>query len=179
MNPPPSRIGTARLTLRHPQVDDAEAIFEEYAADPQVTRFLAFRTHTEIEPIRAFLRETLEAMEHGKRFAWGITLIGSDRLIGMFDLRIDGPRAEFGYVLAKRHWGQGYMPEAIRPVLDWALAQEEIHRVWAVCDAENKASARVLEKLGMEREGILRKWFVHPNISPVPRDCYSYSIVRP
>ena len=144
-----------------------------------MTKFLGFATHTEVEPVRTFLRETLQAMQEGRRFAWTITPKGASRLIGMLDLRVDGPRADFGYVLAKAHWGKGYMPEALRPVLDWALAQETIHRVWAFCDVENKASARVLEKLGMQREGVLRTWFVHPNISTVPRDCYSYSIVKP
>ena len=58
------------------------------------------------------------------------------------------------------------------------MDQEPIHRVWAVCDVENRGSARVLEKVGMQREAILRKWLVHPNISPIPRDCYCYAIVR-
>ncbi|MCI0650822.1 MAG: GNAT family N-acetyltransferase [Planctomycetes bacterium] len=70
------------------------------------------------------------------------------------------------------------MPEALRPLVEWALGQVAIHRVWAFCDVDNLASARVLEKLGMEREGILRRWFVHPNVSAFPRDCYSYSLVK-
>jgi RimJ/RimL family protein N-acetyltransferase len=63
-------------------------------------------------------------------------------------------------------------------VSDWVLAQPEIHRVWAVCDVDNLASARVMEKSGMEREGRLRRWAVHPNLSGGPRDFWCYSRVK-
>ena len=70
------------------------------------------------------------------------------------------------------------MTEAVRAVVDWAFSLEEVFRVWAVCDTANTASARVLEKAGMAREGILRRWIVHPNVSSEPRDCFVYSKVR-
>jgi RimJ/RimL family protein N-acetyltransferase len=70
------------------------------------------------------------------------------------------------------------MPEAIRPLVEWALRQSHIHRVWAFCDVENRASARVFEKLGMHKEGTLRRWIVHPNVGEIPRDCYVYSCVK-
>ena len=51
-------------------------------------------------------------------------------------------------------------------------------RIGAVCDVENRASARVMEKAGLEREGILRRWIIHPNVGFEPRDCFSYAMVR-
>lgn len=177
LNPPPERYETARLRMRRPTLADAPDIFE-YASDPEVTRLLAFTTHRVVGTVEEFLRTLLPAMERGERYGWAITRAGSDRLIGMLEIRIGATKAEMGYVLAKRFWGQGYMAEAARPVVEWALAQERIHRVEAFCDAENHGSARVLEKVGMTREGTLRKWFVHPNVSGAPRDCFLYSIVR-
>ncbi|MBV8911854.1 MAG: GNAT family N-acetyltransferase, partial [Acetobacteraceae bacterium] len=50
--------------------------------------------------------------------------------------------------------------------------------IGAVCDVENRASARVMEKAGLEREAILRRWLVHPNLGEAPRDCFSYAKVR-
>jgi RimJ/RimL family protein N-acetyltransferase len=50
--------------------------------------------------------------------------------------------------------------------------------VWAVTDVDNHASARVLEKIGMQREGLLRRWLVHPSLSPEPRDCWCFARVR-
>ncbi len=70
------------------------------------------------------------------------------------------------------------MTEAVKAIVDWVLKQESIHRVWAFCDVENLASARVLEKVGMQREGVLRRWMIHPNVSDEPRDCYCYAITR-
>ena len=58
--------------------------------------------------------------------------------------------------------------------MDWALTEPASYRVWAVYDAEHTASARVLEKIGMEREGVLRRWAVYPNLGPEPRNCWSY-----
>jgi RimJ/RimL family protein N-acetyltransferase len=101
-----------------------------------------------------------------------------DELIGMLELRIDGPRADLGYVIAREYWGNGYATEITKSVIEWAMAQESIFRVWATCDIENLASARVLEKAGMQREGILRRYIIHPNISNEPRDSYCYSVVK-
>ena len=96
----------------------------------------------------------------------------------MIDLRPQGERTEIGYVLARPYWGQGYMTEAARAVVEWTLSQPEIYRVWAVCDVDNAASAKVLEKVGMQREGVLRRWITHPNVEAVPRDCYCYAIIK-
>ena len=70
------------------------------------------------------------------------------------------------------------MSEALQSVVTWALAQPEIFRVWATCDVENVASAKVLERVGMAREGVLRRWIVHPNLSDRPRDALCYAIVK-
>jgi RimJ/RimL family protein N-acetyltransferase len=96
----------------------------------------------------------------------------------MLELRLSGHRAELGYVLARDWWGRGFMTEAARAAVEWALGQPGIVRVWAVTDVDNHGSARVLEKIGMQREGLLRRWIVHPNLSPEPRDCWCFGRVR-
>jgi RimJ/RimL family protein N-acetyltransferase len=101
-----------------------------------------------------------------------------EQLIGMAQIQIDRFKANIGYVLARSEWGKGYMPEAAKALLDWAMNRREIYRVWAVCDVENTASARVLEKIGMKREGTLSRWIIHPNVSDEPRDCYCYALVK-
>ena len=70
------------------------------------------------------------------------------------------------------------MTEAVRAVVSWAISEREVYRVWAVCDVENPASARVMEKAGMQEEGILRRWTMHPNSSDEPRDCYCYAMTK-
>lgn len=171
-------IETARLRLRLPTLGDAQSIFTEYAQDPEVTRYLSWKPHRRFETVEAFLREGLSAHDKGGRWLWAITVKNSDRAVGMIDAQLHGHRFNSGYVLAKRCWGNGYMPEALRPLVDWALHQDHIYRVWAFCDVDNRPSARVLEKVGMQKEGTLRRWMVHPNISNIPRDCFSYSCVK-
>jgi RimJ/RimL family protein N-acetyltransferase len=87
-------------------------------------------------------------------------------------------RCLLGYVLARKYWNKGYMTEAVKAVTSELFNDPDICRVWAVVDLENPASARVLEKAGLRCEGILRRWSLHPNLSEMPRDCWSYAIVR-
>ena len=96
----------------------------------------------------------------------------------MVELRLQNHSADLGYAIARQYWGNGYTTEVVKAIVTWSLAQQGIYRVWAVCDVENKGSARVLEKAGMQREGVLRRYLVHPNFSDRPRDCYCYSIVK-
>lgn len=175
---PPKTLKTDRLRLRKTKPSDAEAIFRQYAQDIEVTKYVSWRAHRDFEETREYVRMCLLAWEVGKAFHWVIERREDNQLMGMIIARVDGERLELGYVLARRFWRQGYMTEAVKGIIAWALKQKEIYRVWAVCDVDNLASARVMEKVGMQREGILRRWSVHPNLSDEPRDSYCYAITK-
>jgi RimJ/RimL family protein N-acetyltransferase len=172
----PAVIETARLRLRRPALTDAEAIFE-YGRDPEVTRFMVWPTHTNVDTVTAFLETLLARIADGSEVAWSITLPPSDRAIGMISCRQRGHRVDFGYVLNRAFWRRGFGSEAATAIVDHAAGLENVYRVWATCDTANTASMRVLEKAGLTREGILRRWSVHPNIGPVPRDAFVYAKV--
>ncbi len=171
----PDTLQTPSLTLRRPRLSDAECIFEEYANDSDVTRYLLWHPHEEVGDTEAFLKLCLARWRAGTECTWVMNLPGEDRAVGMLSCRIDGHKVDLGYVLAKRLWGNGLMSEAARAVVEWALSRPAIFRVSAVCDVENLASGRVLEKAGMIREGLLRRWLIHPNVSGEPRDCYLFA----
>ncbi len=175
---PPTTIATRRLLIRPPHLDDAEAIFARYAQDREVTQYLIWRPHTHIDETRDFLRRCITVWEQETAFPWVITQKEDSQLLGMIELRLAGHAADLGYVVARANWGQGIATEATQALVEWSLTQPDIYRVWAVCDVENLASARVLEKAGLEREGRLRRWSMHPNISPEPRDCWCYAKVK-
>jgi [ribosomal protein S5]-alanine N-acetyltransferase len=177
MSAPPI-IETERLVLRPPRVDDAEAIFNSYATDEEVTRYLVWKPHTSIAETKEFLSRVAAFLEDGSRLTWALTLHDDDTLRGMIELRPQGHKADVGYVLARPFWGRGYVTEALRAVLDYAFQNPGMYRVWAVCDAENVASARVMEKAGMSFEGILRRYQIRPQIGPAPRDVRCHSRVR-
>jgi [ribosomal protein S5]-alanine N-acetyltransferase len=86
-------------------------------------------------------------------------------------------RLDYGYVPAHAEWGQGLMIEALTKVAGWAMPQNRIWRIGAGCNVEKRAPP-IMEKAGLEREGILRRWIVHPNVGSSPRDCFSHAIVR-
>jgi RimJ/RimL family protein N-acetyltransferase len=175
---PPDTFVTGRLLLRKPHMDDAHAIFETYAQDPEVIRYLVWKSHKNIQETVQFLSACQQLWSTGKDYAYAITLTEEESLVGMFSLHPMNLKLEVGYVLARPYWGKGYMTEALRAVIDWALAQPDIVRVQAFCDVDNIASARVMEKAGMTREGLLRRYILHPNISDAPRDSFIYAIIR-
>jgi len=175
---PPEIMETRRLRLRPPVMADAVSIFEQYAQDAAVTKFLTWKPHKQIHETHEYLKRCISAWETSRAFPWALTRKEDGDLIGMIEARVDGYKMDLGYVLARSHWGQGYMPEAVKAVVDWAQGQDSIYRVWAVCDAENQASSRVLEKVGMTKEGVLRRWIIHPSVSAQPRDCLCYAIVK-
>lgn len=169
---------TGRLRARRAIAADAPALFAGYATDPQVARFMTWRPHRRIAETEEFLRRCERVWAGGAAFPWTLWLKGTNEFAGMLEIRVGTTAVDLGYALARRWWRQGLMSEAVAWIVQWALAQPRIHRVWATCDVENVASARLLERVGMQREGTLRKWLVHPNIEDTPRDCFCYSMVK-
>lgn len=183
MNPissisPPDRLETNRLVLRRPRLSDSDNIYDNYAADPEVTRYVTWQPYKNRREVGPFLQSRLARWNSGEEYSWAITQPEHDGVIGMIACRIRGHAADIGYVLGRNFWNRGYLTEAANAIVDWAIHSDAVYRVWAVCDVENKASARVLEKVGMQREGILRRYIVHPNVSSEPRDCFVYSKTR-
>jgi len=167
---------TARLVFRPIAPADARPIFDEWAQDSDVARFMTWRPHTQFEQAEAYVACCIEAASSR---TYVLTARGRGKVLGTFELRASGPfRFGFGYVLARSSWGQGLMTEALTAVVGWALGQPGIWRIGDVCDVENLGSARVMEKAGLMCEGIARRWAVHPNLGDEPRDCFSYARVR-
>jgi RimJ/RimL family protein N-acetyltransferase len=171
----PTRIETTRLVLRRTAVTDADAVFA-YASDPEVMRFLRRAPSTDISESISFLERNESVWKTGDTFPWAITVKPDPVLVGMIEARASDHGVELGYVLARSAWGNGYMAEAAQAVVDSALADPGVFRVWAYTHVDNSASRRVLEKIGMSREGVLHRWALHPNSSVEPSDAYMYAV---
>jgi RimJ/RimL family protein N-acetyltransferase len=163
--------------LRRYAAGDAKEIFDTYAQDSEVTRFLTWAPHRSVDDTRVFLERCEHVWADGSAFPWAILLRETGAILGGIELRVDGHRGELGYALARPAWRRGYATEAARAVVETALAAPAIQRVWAYVDVENVASGRVLEKAGLAREGCLRKWYV-PSGFGVPRDVWCYARVK-
>ena len=174
----PEGFATPRLILRPIARGDAPAIFAGYAQDPEIVRYLSWRPHRALAETEGYIARCLAAPADQSR-TYALTGRAECRLLGTFELRLPAPhRLDCGYVLARPYWGRGLISEALSEIVGWAMRQDQIWRIGAVCDVDNLASARVMEKAGLEREGILRRWLVHPSISAEPRDCFSYARCR-
>ncbi len=175
---PPAHWETERVELRAATRADAPLAFASYTADPEVPRFMTWRPHKSLAETEEFFRRCEEGWQARTAFPWSLRLKSDGSYAGMLEARVEGHAVDIGYVLARHLWRRGLMKEAVTGLVQWAFAQPEVFRVWAVCDIDNVASARLLESVGMQREGTLRRWILHPNLSDSPRDCLCYAVVK-
>ena len=117
-------------------------------------------------------------MAPGSQFSWAIGLERAG--VGDITLRVDSEheRGEIGYSLAKAHWGLGLTAEAARAVVDWGFAERGLHRISSEADVRNRRSWRVMEKLGMRREGLFRSHRKDPRPGYPRVDMVYYSLLR-
>jgi RimJ/RimL family protein N-acetyltransferase len=174
----PEQIKTERLLLRRPRQSDAQAIFDSYASDGEVTRYLSWPTHRSVADTLAFLSLS---DEEWLRWPAGPYLVfphesgKAGALLGSTGLFYQGTtRAVTGYVFAREAWGHGYATESLRAMVEVAR-QTAVERLEAICHAEHAPSAHVLEKCGFTREEVRREHFVFPNLKPQKKsDIFSY-----
>ena len=152
------KLETERLLLRPMRVCDAADMFE-YAQNPEVTRYLLWQPHRDIGHTRAYLEYLGGRYRLGMHYEWAVILKSEDRMIGTCGFAsVDCPhnKAEIGYVLNPRYRGQGLMPEAVSRVLRFGFDMMGLHRIEARYMIGNDASRRVMDKVGMSFEGVLR-----------------------
>lgn len=176
---PPDSFQTDRIMGRKPVITDAEAMFEVYATDPEVTRFLVFKPYDKLEDLQTWLHYIIQEWDNKPGIAYLLFKREQpNKLVGSFSIGIDRFKAEVGYLVARPYWGQGLMTEVLQYWVDWALSQPDIYRISALCDTDNPASGRVMEKAGMTFEGTFKRYGIHPNLGDEPRDLHSYAKTR-
>jgi ribosomal-protein-alanine N-acetyltransferase len=166
-------LTTTRLRLRRFHPGDLAAV-HAYAGDPEVVRYMDWGPNS-IPDTELFLAEAVNPAGGTHPFA----IEHDGELIGAVELRVTSgvhSRGEFGYVLARRYWGNGYATEASAAVLAFAFGPVGLHRVAATCDPANIGSRRVLEKSGLRYEGHLHDYL---NIRGEWRDRLLFAALRP
>ena len=156
-------LNTPRLVLRPLREDDAAALFAMYS-DPQFTRFWSFAPMTRLEQVSEYLSRLLKDSTSGKTLICALELRSSGQMIGtctLFNLHEPCLRAEIGFGVRREFWGHGYTQEATGALIEHAFKSLPLRRLEADIDPRNAASARVLERAGFVREGLLReRWVV-------------------
>lgn len=173
----PSPLQTPRLVLSRPESGDAREIFERYASDEAVCRYLAWPRHATLEDTRDFIRFSDAAWRDAAAGPYLLRLADGGEVVGSTGLEIESPElASTGYVIARDSWGRGYASECLRAMIDLS-ATLGIRRLTSLVHPDHLASQRVLEKGGFEREGIVPRAIEFPNLSPGKRfAAYRYAI---
>ncbi len=171
-------LTTPRLRLRDFEEADWPDV-HAYTSDYEVVWRFPFGPSTEDET-RRFIASVraLPKREPRAIYDLAVALRDTNRVIGGCYLKLEGmpePTGFIVYLLNRQYWGQGYATEAARALIDVAFGTHHAHRVFTYCEVDNMASARVLEKVGMQREGLIREseW-----IRGAWHDQYLYAILR-
>lgn len=177
---PRERLLTDRLVLERARPDHAADVFETYAQDPRVTRWLRWTPHASPDETRDHLERRDRDWEEGRAFGWSIREAegGPGPVIGMIGVEPRGGLDQLGFVLARDRWSRGYMTEALGTVLAEATDRLDLPEIRATVHPDNGASMRAMEKVGMRRSGFAARHHVFPACGPDPLGCYCY-IYRP
>ncbi len=154
------RLETPRLILRRFALDDAQAMYENWAGDPEVTEFLTWPAHASADVSGMVLTDWVARYETASFYTWALEIRETGDLIGSLSVvrlceEID--EAELGWCIGRRWWGRGYMPEAAAAVRDYLFDAGGVNRLCAKHDVNNPKSGRVMEKIGMRFEGVRRQ----------------------
>jgi ribosomal-protein-alanine N-acetyltransferase len=172
-------LQTTRLTLMPFTDDDLEDIFC-YASHSEISEFVPWESHKTIEDSRQFLdfvKRSSRAIGGRLFYIFAIRLKESGRVIGSIDFKnVNAFSGQLDYAIGYLHWNRGLMSEAAEAIRDWAFANlPDMVRLQAFCVAKNIGSSRVMEKIGMTREGVRRKSYILKGKSV---DIIDYALVR-
>ena len=172
----PVTLVTERLSLRPFEPTDVDDVYA-YARDPEWGRFLPLPSPYEYE-------HAVEYVEGSMNASWTTTPVFAiclnGRVVGSTSIRVDARNrtAGLGYAIAREHWGKGLVAEAVEAVIDWAFETFDLAKVTAMADIKNTRSWRVMEKLGMRRDGVLRSELQSDADPGSRQDMVVYSVLR-
>ena len=170
-------IKMSRLTLRKFELADAEMMFTNWASDDDISRFMRWATHKSVAETKAIIGNWVDGYKENTCYHWGICIEGGE-MIGSVGVMITAEydfKAEFGYCIGRRWWGQGYVTEAVKAVIDYMFCNTDIARIEAYHSVDNPASGKVMAKAGMRHEGFAHHKYKNRDGF---QDCDLYGIVR-
>jgi ribosomal-protein-alanine N-acetyltransferase len=171
------QLETERLILRRFTVDDAGAMWDNWASDDEVTKFLGWPTHDNAGVSRKVLEDWEKSYKNDNFYNWAVELksigepIGS---MGAISWNEDIKMCEIGYCIGKKWWRNGYTSEALAAVIKFFFKEVGVNRIEARHDPQNPNSGKVMAKCGMKCEGLLK--MAQKNNMGI-RDCVVYGFI--
>jgi len=158
-------LNGSAISLRELRMTDAPALLAAFGSQ-EVTRLISPPPPT-LDGFEKFIAWTHRQREAGQSFAFGITLQGSDTVVGLFQVRALQPAfdvAEWGFALGAENWGSGVFMEGAELVLDFVFDVIGVHRLEARAALKNGRGNGALEKLGATQEGVLHRSFLRNGV---------------
>ncbi len=157
------RIETSRLVLRRFTLDDAEAMYRNWASDPEVTHFLSWPVHKDVEVSKGIISNWINEYDDPFRFNWAIEFKEIGEVIGNISSVSHNEKLNLvhvGYCLSRKYWRKGIMSEALRSVIDFLFSEVGANKVESSHNLKNPNSGRVMASAGMSLEGESRQALV-------------------
>ena len=154
------KLETDRLILRKVTISDAQDMFDNWASNPNVTKFMTWPTHSNIEITKMVLSNWVNSYENFTYYQWGIVIKKTNQLIGTISVvrfKEEINEVEIGYCIGEKWWNQGITSEALKEVIKFFFEEVKVNRVCASHAKENPSSGKVMKKCNMTYEGTLRQ----------------------
>lgn len=153
-------IETDRLILRPFKIEDAKYMYKNWASHEEVTKYLKWKPHKNIEESKEYIKFLIEGYKKGDCYDWAIELkeinqpIGS---IGIVQLKEDVKLAHIGYCIGNMWWNKGITSEAFSRVIKYLFEEVGVNRIESTHAIDNPNSGKVMKKCGLKYEGTLRQ----------------------
>lgn len=154
------RIETERLILRRFRLEDAKDMFQNWAGDDRVTKYLTWPSHTSIDDSRNIIQSWIEEYANETFYQWCIERKESKQAIGSISvvhLNEEVGSVEIGYCIGYNFWNQGFTTEALRALIEFFFDEVQVNRIESRHDPNNPNSGKVMMKCGLRYEGTRRK----------------------
>lgn len=153
------KLETSRLVLRKFDENDYIQMYDNWASDEKVIKFVSFNKHKNYDETRELLKKWISEYDNCS-FSWVVEIKDTHEIIGnisVVEISKKHNNCELGYVYGSKFWGNGYATEALKKVLEYLLIECDFYLVEAKYHASNLASGRVMEKCGMKKDAVLRQ----------------------
>ena len=142
-------------------MEDVQAVYDNWASDVMVTKYLMWPTHTTPAVTASVLQSWVDGYKRSDYYQWAIVLkAGGTELVGniaVVSWDDDIKKAQIGYCIGQQWWHQGIMTEALKAVIEFLINEVDMKRIEAYHDPRNPHSGAVMRKCGMAYEGTLRQ----------------------
>ncbi|MGD6833907.1 GNAT family N-acetyltransferase [Sutcliffiella halmapala] len=172
-------LETHRLILRKMELNDTQSVFENWISDERVSDNRVNAAHRTVSETSERVEKIVNGYDNKDFCYWAVELKSSGELIGEMDLyNFDDAtgNCEVSYSLGYNWWNQGYATEALGAVVEFGFRHMNIHKISAAHNTDNPAFGRVMEKVGMGQEGVIRHMI--RNSKNQYKDCAVYGILQ-